>query len=163
MISGQTCPLLTSFLFQTPKKNNFASTDANMWGKVRSIWRYVYDHYLDQFDFFQIGGDDYYLIPENLRLLVSTGSWKGPWNQSGPLYLGGSLISTPYKFKRYCGGGSGYTLNALAVQLLVEDLSKRKECWPHWEGPKEDVIMGHCFRGVGITCADTNDEHNETR
>jgi len=28
----------------------------NMWQKVRSIWTYVHDHYIDEFDFFNIGG-----------------------------------------------------------------------------------------------------------
>jgi glycoprotein-N-acetylgalactosamine 3-beta-galactosyltransferase len=134
-----------------------------MWGKVRAIWRYVYENYLDDYDFFQIGGDDYYVIAENLRYVVSTGSWKGPWNQFSPLYLGGSIVALPYKFKRYCGGGSGYTLNKAAVTLLIEVLSKKQECWPHWEAPEEDVIMANCFRQVNISCADTNDHLNETR
>jgi glycoprotein-N-acetylgalactosamine 3-beta-galactosyltransferase len=134
-----------------------------MWGKVRSIWRYVYDNYMDAYDFFQIGGDDYYLVAENLRHVVSTGSWKGPWNQSSPLYLGGALMNMPYKYRRYCGGGSGYTLNAVALKLMIEKLYERQPCWPHWEASDEDRIIASCFEQVGILCMDTNDHLNETR
>lgn len=38
----------------------------NMWQKTRSIWKYVYAHYLDEFDYFLLGGDDMYYIMENL-------------------------------------------------------------------------------------------------
>ena len=37
-------------------------------GQVRSIWLYVYTHYFDDYDYFYIGGDDLYVIVENLRL-----------------------------------------------------------------------------------------------
>ncbi|KAL3918022.1 MAG: hypothetical protein SGILL_004443 [Bacillariaceae sp.] len=39
----------------------------NMWQKVRSIWKFVGTHYLEDFDFFFQGGDDLYVLPENLR------------------------------------------------------------------------------------------------
>ncbi|KAL3916477.1 MAG: hypothetical protein SGARI_007948, partial [Bacillariaceae sp.] len=39
----------------------------NMWQKVRSIWSFVGSHYLDDFDFFFQGGDDLYVMPQNLR------------------------------------------------------------------------------------------------
>ena len=133
----------------------------NMWLKVHAMWRYVYDHYLEDYDFFHIGGDDHYVIAENLRYTASTGSWKGPWNQSEPLYLGGSL---PLGSKRrYCNGGSGYTLNQVALKMLVEDLFPTPRCWPHWQASDEDKIIASCFRAVGIQCMDTNDDRNETR
>jgi glycoprotein-N-acetylgalactosamine 3-beta-galactosyltransferase len=132
----------------------------NMWLKVRAMFQYVHDHYLDDFDFVHIGGDDMYVIPENLRYTVSTGSWRGPWNGSEPLFLGGSLAKS--KKIRYCQGGSGYTLNRAALQLLVSKFPS-PHCKPHWQDSKEDQAMSSCFRSVGILCTDTNDEQNETR
>ena len=44
----------------------------NIWQKVRSMWSYIYDHYYDKYDWFHIGGDDLYLIPENLRLYLES-------------------------------------------------------------------------------------------
>lgn len=135
---------------------------SNMWLKVRAMFEYAYDHYLQDFDFFIIGGDDYYVIAENLKYLVSTGNWKGPWNQSQPLFLGGSLISMPYTRKRYCGGGAGYTINRLALQLLIEKLWRHPSCWPHHQASDEDRIVASCFDEVGLKCMDTNDVRNET-
>jgi glycoprotein-N-acetylgalactosamine 3-beta-galactosyltransferase len=133
----------------------------NMWLKVYAMWRYVYDHYRDDYDFFHIGGDDHYVIAENLRHTVSTGSWKGAWNDSEPLYLGGSLALG--EKRRYCNGGSGYTLNRVALKMLVHDLFPTPRCWPHWQASDEDKIVASCFRSVGIQCMDTNDDRNETR
>lgn len=51
----------------------------NMWQKVRSIWKYVYKHYTtsekfdekllqtnSEFDYYLLGGDDLYVMVENL-------------------------------------------------------------------------------------------------
>jgi glycoprotein-N-acetylgalactosamine 3-beta-galactosyltransferase len=133
-----------------------------MWLKVRAIWQYVYDHYRDDYDFFHIGGDDHYVIPENLRYVVSTGSWNGPRDQSAPLFLGGSMIDFPHK-NRYCGGGSGYTMNRVALKLLIEKLFDTHHCRPHHRSSAEDVIISNCFETAGISCMDTNDETNESR
>jgi glycoprotein-N-acetylgalactosamine 3-beta-galactosyltransferase len=39
----------------------------HMWQKIRSIWKYVAANYLDNFEWFLLGGDDMYFIMENLR------------------------------------------------------------------------------------------------
>mmetsp|Transcript_40839 Transcript_40839/g.84989 ORF Transcript_40839/g.84989 Transcript_40839/m.84989 type:complete len:122 (+) Transcript_40839:1829-2194(+) len=101
-----------------------------MWEKVMKMFKYAHKHYFNDFDFFHIGGDDHYVIGENLQHTISTGSWKGPWNHSAPLFLGGSLPL--FKQRRYCGGGSGYTLNRAALQLLM-NLSDTPRCWPHMQ------------------------------
>ena len=56
----------------------------NMWQKVRSIWAYVHDEYLEDYEYFHIGGDDMVVIPENLRIAVA-----GRKNESTPVYMGG--------------------------------------------------------------------------
>ncbi len=38
----------------------------NMWQKTRSIWKYIHNYYLDEFEYFLLGGDDMYYIMENL-------------------------------------------------------------------------------------------------
>ena len=140
-----------------------ASIDKNMWQKVRSMFAYVYKYYRDDYDFFHIGGDDHYLIAENLKHVVSTGSWKGPWNQSAPLLLGGNMIDYPHRQVRYCGGGSGYTINRVALQILVEDLFDTHHCKPHFEASAEDRIISACLASKGIECMDTNDASKQTR
>jgi hypothetical protein len=68
---------------------------SNMWQKVRSTWAYVYDHYLNDYDWFHIGGDDMFVIPENLRYAMS----RHPIDDT-PLYLGFAMIRVPYSFQR---------------------------------------------------------------
>ncbi len=71
----------------------------NIWQKVRSIWAYVYDNFYDDYDWFHIGGDDVFLIVENLRLYleseeIRTAANGGVYLPHGnetrqvPLYLG---------------------------------------------------------------------------
>ena len=36
------------------------------------MWSYVYDNYYEKYDYFHIGGDDLYLIVENLRLYLES-------------------------------------------------------------------------------------------
>jgi len=129
----------------------------NMWSKVRSMWRYVYEHYRHDYDLFHIGGDDHYIIPSNIRYMIGFENW----NLTKPLFIGGSL---PLNNKRrYCNGGSGYTLNAAALRLFIEDLFDKPSCMPHLQTSKEDMMVASCFRSVGIQCMDTNDFRNETR
>ena len=40
------------------------------WQKVRSIWLLVYQRHFKEFDWFIIGGDDLYVIVENLRVYL---------------------------------------------------------------------------------------------
>jgi hypothetical protein len=44
----------------------------NMWQKSRSIWKYVYAHLRDKYDFFLLGGDDMFYIVENLRAYLGS-------------------------------------------------------------------------------------------
>lgn len=48
----------------------------NMWQKVRSIWKYVGAHYLDEFDWFLIGGDDLFVLPHNLKTYLASLAYK---------------------------------------------------------------------------------------
>ena len=34
----------------------------NMWQKVRSMWKYVHEHFVDEFDFFYVCGDDNFVV-----------------------------------------------------------------------------------------------------
>lgn len=43
-----------------------------MWQKSRAIWKYINFHYMEDFDWFVLGGDDLFIIVENLRKV-----WRG--------------------------------------------------------------------------------------
>ena len=61
----------------------------NMWQKVRSIWRFVGIHYIQDYDWFYLGGDDLFLMPNNLKAYLAALAHK---NESDPTtkeyYLG---------------------------------------------------------------------------
>jgi hypothetical protein len=91
----------------------------NMWMKVRSIWAYIHDHYIDDYDFFYLAGDDTHLIVENLKMMLDS---MGLAAKSEPLYLGQWIPDSDARSGDYfCGGGPGYILNRRSLQILVQD------------------------------------------
>lgn len=125
----------------------------NMWNKVQAMWWYVHEHYLLEFDWFHIGGDDMYVIPDNIRRLGFT--------QKSPKILGGSIPNSKNPQRRYCGGGAGYTLNRRALHLLVQRFSSG-QCPPAMASD-EDVRLSRCLEDAGVKCEDTNDNAQEAR
>lgn len=43
---------------------------ASLWFKVAAVWKYVYAHYLDEFDWFLMADDDSYIHYDNLEVLT---------------------------------------------------------------------------------------------
>lgn len=125
----------------------------NMWLKVRAIWKYVYQHYRNDYDFFHLGGDDLYVIVENMRKFLSpymTDAYKNT-----PVYLG-QWIPLPGKYNEYyVSGGPGYTLNRVALTRLVEDALP--SCRANIRASYEDRLISHCLRAINISGGDTRD------
>ena len=66
-----------------------SSSRANDARRTRANWRYVYEHYSADFDFFLFGGDDMYVLVENLRAYLRTDEFTRARIDNGePLYLG---------------------------------------------------------------------------
>jgi glycoprotein-N-acetylgalactosamine 3-beta-galactosyltransferase len=147
----------------------------NMWQKVRSMWAYAYDHYLDQFDYFHICGDDVYMVLDNLQAYVASeelqrlqddghldifathhyaSAHKWASVQPRPLLLGVPIFYR--KSGTYPLGGPGYTLNQRALQLFMEE--GFSIFLPNQTDPREDVFMGSFFAEKGIWTSDTRDK-----
>jgi glycoprotein-N-acetylgalactosamine 3-beta-galactosyltransferase len=124
----------------------------NMWQKVRSIWFYVYKHYRNDFDFFHLGGDDLYVIVENLRTFLSETLKRR--EHGDEIYLG-QWIPQPGDKPYYVSGGPGYTLNRAALVRLVEDALPT--CRVHMRVSYEDRLVSQCLREIGIIGGDTRD------
>jgi glycoprotein-N-acetylgalactosamine 3-beta-galactosyltransferase len=144
----------------------------NIWQKVRSIWSYVYDNYYEKYDWFHIGGDDLFLIVENLRYYLESEEIKTAAN--GGIYLpnGSERIQTPLFLGRrfaYMGdlkdifnsGGSGYTLNKAALKQLV--VTGFPSVFPHAHTFSEDTMLARVFRKYGVFPYETKDEHGGER
>jgi len=150
----------------------------NMWQKIRTLWTYAYDHYRGEYDFFYIGGDDVYVVVDNLRAYVD-----GPqvrelerggrdvindkhhqaWPQErGPRPL---LLAVPvaHKGRVFPCGGPGYVLNRVALALLVEE---GIPSFPAADAadPREDVFVGGIFCNyIGMCATDTKDARHGDR
>jgi glycoprotein-N-acetylgalactosamine 3-beta-galactosyltransferase len=122
----------------------------------------MHDHYLHDYEYFYVCGDDTLLIVENLRnylhLLEVSMNVTGR-NNSTPLYLGTSI---EYKgFFVFAGGGSGYVLNRAALKQLVEQALPT--CLPGKIRSSEDRFLGKCLDSIGIRITDTADAQGRQR
>jgi glycoprotein-N-acetylgalactosamine 3-beta-galactosyltransferase len=138
----------------------------NIWQKIRSVWSYVYDNYYNDYDWFHIGGDDLYVIVENLRLYLESdvirsaangggdplSSWDEPYQT--PLFLGRRFAEGGDMKRIFNSGGSGYTMNKAALKALVRSFPV---CRPNLKTFAEDVMVAECFRNQGILPFPTRD------
>jgi glycoprotein-N-acetylgalactosamine 3-beta-galactosyltransferase len=142
----------------------------NIWQKVRSIWSYVYDHYYDKYDWFHIGGDDLYVIVENLRQYLESVEIRtaangginlpnGSETSQVPLYLGRRFAYS--KARIYNTGGPGYTLNRAALKTLVA-LGMPK-FFTHNRTSVEDVMVAKILGKFKVFPYDTKDRFGGER
>lgn len=122
----------------------------NMWQKVRSIWAYIYQHYSDEYDFFHIGGDDMYVIVNNLKQFLAT---KATARRDTPLHLGQWIRQ---KGAAYISGGPGYTVNRAALKQFVE--KALPICHANAKVSYEDRLFSSCMKSLGILPGDSRDK-----
>jgi len=169
VVSDATDPILGTV--HVPHEGN--EEYGNIWQKIRSAWSYVYDNYYEQYDWFHIGGDDLYVLVENLRLYLeseeiqlATNGGKSlpdssPTSQY-PLFLGRRFKEQGKEDRIFNSGGSGYTINKAALKALVVDGFPK--CMPHLKTFAEDVMVAQCLRNhVEVYPYDTKDEHGGER
>jgi hypothetical protein len=130
----------------------------NMWQKTRSMVSFMYDYYLEDYDYFLLSGDDTFVILENLRnyLLLLESETGG--RDAQPLFIG-QPFSLWYVY--YNTGGPSYLLNRLALRRLVED------ALPHFFADTitsgEDAVMGAIMSVLHIPLVDTSDAAHRQR
>jgi len=140
----------------------------NIWQKVRSIWNYIYDNYYEKYDWFHIGGDDLYVLVENLRLYLESDEIQlaanggkslptGTETEQYPLFLGRRFKEQGNVNRIFNSGGSGYTINKAALKALV--VNAFPTCMPHLKTFAEDVMVAQCFRNkLNVFPYDTKDD-----
>lgn len=101
-----------------------------------------------------------FVVAENLKYAVTQISKEIP--ATTPIYMGGALTQAPRRRQRFCGGGSGYTLNREALRVLVSRFDVIEECWPNHRAPDEDRIVANCLRPI-VNCTHDVDAVHETR
>ncbi|XP_075231193.1 glycoprotein-N-acetylgalactosamine 3-beta-galactosyltransferase 1-like [Lycorma delicatula] len=128
-----------------------------LWGKTKATFTYIYDNYLDDYQWFLKADDDTYIVMENLRYLLSN-------------YIFSDLLYFGCKFSKFVengfmSGGAGYILSRAAVESLIEDGFNNDEntgCKKDNEG-SEDVEMGFCMESIGAEAIDTRDSFGRGR
>ncbi|CAN0045847.1 unnamed protein product [Ectocarpus sp. 4 AP-2014] len=133
----------------------------NMWQKSRAIWKYIDRHYSNDFDWFVLGGDDIFLIVENLRKYLLSDDIKkaaGGFKDGGsvPMYLGRRFRPKGNNDRIFNSGGAAYLLNQKSVRLLASHLDD-PSCNPHQKCSWEDVNVAACLRQHGVVAHDTRD------
>lgn len=109
----------------------------NMWQKTRCILKYIYEHYLNDYDYFHIGGDDMYVIIPNLLYFLSN---IPNHNHEQPLMFGQWIRQ---KNNPYISGGPGYTLNKYAIIYYIEN--QYNICYPYDIVSYEDRLLSYCL------------------
>lgn len=144
----------------------------NIWQKVRSMWSYIYDHYYEKYDWFHIGGDDLYLIVENLRYYVESEEIKTAANggiylptgieaEQVPLFLGRRFAYQGDMNEIFNSGGSGYTMNKAALKLLVVD--GFENYFQHLKTFSEDTMVARVFKKYNVVPYETKDRNGGER
>lgn len=127
----------------------------NLWGKTREAYRYVWEKYQDQADWFMKADDDTYVILENLRYMLSS------YNSSDPIAFGHKF--KPFVKQGYFSGGAGYVLSKEATKRFVEEgLTDDHKCRSD-PGGAEDVEMGKCMANLKIKAGDSRDSYGRGR
>lgn len=121
----------------------------NLWAKTKESFKYVYDHYFDDADWFMKADDDTYVILENLRYMLY------PTDPNDPIYFGCKF--KPYVTQGYMSGGAGYVLSKEALRRFVEDAMPNKKLCRQDHAGAEDVEIGKCLANVNVLAGDSRD------
>jgi glycoprotein-N-acetylgalactosamine 3-beta-galactosyltransferase len=127
----------------------------NLWAKTKEAFRYIYEHYINDADWFLKADDDTYVVVENLRLLLRD------HNPEEPTHFGRKF--KPYVRQGYMSGGAGYVLSREAVRRFVEKALPNPGKCRIDAGGAEDLEMGQCLQNVGIEAGDSRDSLGRER
>ncbi|NXU58018.1 CHSS3 synthase, partial [Turnix velox] len=112
--------------------------------------KYMYDHYLDKYEWFMRADDDVYIKGEKLEEFLRS------LNSSTPLYLGQTGLGNTEELgklglepgENFCMGGPGMIFSREVLRRMVPHIG---ECLQEMYTTHEDVEVGRCVRRFGGT------------
>ncbi|XP_042290521.1 glycoprotein-N-acetylgalactosamine 3-beta-galactosyltransferase 1-like isoform X2 [Thunnus maccoyii] len=140
-------------LYMSSVKTDFPTVELNVsegrenlyWKTIRAF-QYIYQHHLDEADWFLKADDDTFVVIENLRYILSK------YDTEKPLYLGRRY--TPFISQGYMSGGAGYVLSKEALRRFIKGFDTG-EC-THFSDI-EDMALGKCMETMKVEPADSRD------
>ncbi|XP_064081538.1 glycoprotein-N-acetylgalactosamine 3-beta-galactosyltransferase 1-like [Macrobrachium nipponense] len=120
-----------------------------LWGKTKKAYKYVYDHHLNEYDWFFKGDDDTYVLMENMRYMLAA------YDPTFPIYFGSRFKK--FSKQGYMSGGGGYVLSRAAVKKFIEDALPNKLKCKEDDTGAEDAEMGKCLDNIGVLAGDSRD------
>ncbi|KAL3077864.1 hypothetical protein niasHT_039714 [Heterodera trifolii] len=128
-----------------------------IWRRTRWILKYIYDNFMNDFDWVFRIDDDAYVIMENLRLMLL------PHSPDELIYFGHKLHTTIFKDHLFPQGGAGYVLSRSTLKLLVErGLNDSTKCWDG-DDSEEDQFVAVCLERLGVKFGDSRDSQGRHR
>uniref|UniRef100_A0A914HY50 N-acetylgalactosaminide beta-1,3-galactosyltransferase n=1 Tax=Globodera rostochiensis TaxID=31243 RepID=A0A914HY50_GLORO len=122
-----------------------------IWRRTKKIAKYIYEHFLNDYDWFFRADDDAYVVMENLRLMLM------PYSPKELIYFGCKLRTTMYADRVFPQGGSGYVMSRSALKLLVErGLDNPSVCFDG-DSLEEDQFIAVCLDNLGVKLGDSRD------
>ena len=99
----------------------------NMWQKVRSIWKFVGQNYLEDFDWFFIGGDDLFVMPHNLKTYLASLAYKDQADPKTKEYFAGRRFNAGGQ-NYFNSGGAGYALSQATLRKFLANIDDVEHC-----------------------------------
>lgn len=138
---------------------NVTDDHDHMWGKEKLMLQYIHDNFLNDYDWFLKSDDDAFVIPENLRFLVS------PYLPEDPIYFGYKFNYTGMK-RGYFQGGSGYIMSRNTVRTFAEKVltngkffekTPQRPCHIETDNRVEDMEITVCLDLFNVYAGDGRD------
>ncbi len=134
-----------------------------VWNKVRSVWKFVGAHYMFDYDWFYIGGDDVLVMPQNLKSFLASLAYKDGTNPRTHEYFVGRMMNGG-RGGYFNYGGPGYVLSRATLSKFVATMEDGpKECTSRQETPHEDVNIARCLRRLNVGLTDARDARGRER
>ncbi|KAH3716116.1 glycoprotein-N-acetylgalactosamine 3-beta-galactosyltransferase 1-like [Dreissena polymorpha] len=121
--------------------------------KTMKAFKYIFEHHMDDADWFMKADDDTYVILENMRYFLSG------QNTNEAIYFGHHF--KPLVKQGYFSGGAGYVLSKESLRRFGAHGNNASVC--RQDGGAEDAEFGRCMEKLGVKVGNSTDKLGRSR